>query len=629
MHAGGDSDASTSAGNGAAGEPSGISATRCDTAAAENCACKPLATGVTGSLPYEGWVRKLVADPIRCRLYGLSGGTPSEVVVIDTEAKAELTRIELPGVGTDIDMSPNGEWLVVSQGGEHQLSLVDADRDAIKATLPVVSDPEVVEVDDNGIAYYAERNQWVAVRRVDLQVGMPSDTKLDVGLVSAPDLELSSDGAFLYAGESGSSGSFLYKFDVSGGDSTLVAKGTWTDGHGFVYASRSLLVSGSVERVYYGWRELLGDDLKLVSGFTGQSVFAENQTGAFGVGENTLFDTVTLRTLGKLPRTATAAALTSHDKIVWYYDGAMGDGHYANVADLIGTPALGVREIAPMPLNTYTLSKLIADPKRRRLYSIDTKQGLALSIDSDTLEPVASVIVGTSPSDLALNFRGDTLFVGHSGSLGIARIRTSDFSFERFVTVPRVPYEIEPLSDARLATIDQDQWTTPSIVDENTGAVLASSPRAAYRGVLSATADGKTLFVGDTNASRSNMTRYDVSGSALTQVDKTTYDNGFGFENVTHWGICVPDGSGVFYASYLLDGLDLGVLRYQVASPVRAVTPDGKLATTSSAVFDATTGKAIADLGITGDVQAVDAAGEILYLSSPGVLTKVDLAKFR
>jgi hypothetical protein len=71
------------------------------------------------------------------------------------------------------------------------------------------------------------------------------------------------------------------------------------------------------------------------------------------------------------------------------------------------------------------------------------------------------------------------------------------------------------------------------------------------------------------------------------------------------------------------------VLKYQVASPVRAVTPDGKLAMTSGTVIDVAAGKKLGDLATIGDVQALDSAGNTLYVATPGALTKVDLATFR
>jgi DNA-binding beta-propeller fold protein YncE len=561
-------------------------------------------------------------------LYGISGYQPSEVVVIDTAAKTELTRISLPGYGADIDMSPNGEWLVVALQEERQLLLLDADRSAIQGSVPVVTGPAVVEVDDTGVAYYAEQSQWVQVRRVALNEGITSDTQLELGNIYAPDLELARDGTRLYVGESGGSGCNVYEFDLTATPARLVATGSWSDGEGFVNPPRSVLLSPGTERVYYGQSELLGGDLKTIPGLTRQTVFAEDRAGTFAVGEKTLFDVVTLQTLAKLPHTATAAALTNQDKVLWYYDAASGDGHYANVADFLGTAALGVRELAPLPLSSYTLSRLVADPKRHRLYAIDSTRDIALAIDSDTLQPLAAVAVGTFPTDLALDFAADTLFVGHVEALGIVRIDLADFSFERFMTEPRVPYELETLSDGRLAMIDEDQSTTPSLIDDDTGAVLARA-WGPYDGILSATADGKSLFVGDSNLTGCNMTRYDVSGNALVFVGETSYDNGYGFPNAQHWELALPDGSGVFYANYLIDGNDLSKLRYPIGSAVRAVTPDGKLATTSDSVFDVKTGKTLGTLATAGDVQAIDATGQTLYVASAGTLTKLDLTPFR
>jgi len=70
-------------------------------------------------------------------------------------------------------------------------------------TIAVSSDPEKVEVGDDGTLFYARNDQWGGIRRVDPTDG--NDTELSINVYEA-DLELSSDGLFLFVGESGTSG---------------------------------------------------------------------------------------------------------------------------------------------------------------------------------------------------------------------------------------------------------------------------------------------------------------------------------------------------------------------------------------------------------------------------------------
>ena len=75
----------------------------------------------------NGSVAELIAEPTRCFVYGLSTAS-SEVIVFDTAAKDELTRISLSTNATDMDLSSNGQWLVVAHDALHQVSVIDTQR---------------------------------------------------------------------------------------------------------------------------------------------------------------------------------------------------------------------------------------------------------------------------------------------------------------------------------------------------------------------------------------------------------------------------------------------------------------------------------------------------------------------
>jgi hypothetical protein len=119
-----------------------------------------------------------------------------------------------------------------------------------------------------------------------------------------------------------------------------------------------------------------------------------------------------------------------------------------------------------------------------------------------------------------------------------------------------------------------------------------------------------------------------VGLGSLTQVDISDYGSGYGFPYPPRLARSLPDGSAVFYASYLIDGADLSVLRYQQADRIQTVTPDGRWAISASTVYWVADGGVVGPLPITGEVQAIDATGHSLYVATDGGIGEVDLTQF-
>ncbi len=595
----------------------------CNGESDEGCTCNPAALGAGGSFEVSGQITKLVAHPDRCLLYALDAGTPSQVVVIDADQKLELTRIPLPRKADDLSLSPDGTRMVVSHDAAHEISVIDPLRLELTGTLSVQSDPYAVEVTDGGKVYYAEVAQWCDIRAVTLATG--ADVLLNSWGNYAPDLELSSDGRFLFAGEAGISGGTLTKYDVSGATATAVDESTWDDGYGFPYPARHVYLSPGGQHVYYAGYQLDAGHLGHVLGRVGELVFAEDPAGTFAVGSSSIHDAALVKPVASLPSPVTAAALAANGTELWTY--GAGRVSYQNIGDLIDPATLGKRELEPEPLSSYTLSILVADPIRPRLYGLDVARELVVAIDADTLEPLGAVVVASLPSDLEVALDGAALYVAHRGALSIARIDLTSFSFDGFIPTPRVNADIEVLAQGRLATIDWDQWTTPTLIDLASGQVL-DELWGFYGGALAATEDGTSLFVGESGISGGNIARYDVSTGQFTKLTESTYNGGYGFPYPAWSVVAVPDGSGVYYAGYLLNGNDLSLLRYPQSDRIQAVTPDGRLASSGTTVFRVADGAALGTLPVSRTVQATSPDGATLYLAGEGSITKVDLTVY-
>src|SRR5450631_183768 len=580
------------------------------------CTCSPVLPGAGSSFAVAGTLGNLLADPAACRLYALSTAAPSEIVVIDTARKKELTRIALAGQATDLDISPDGAYLVASMVKLKQLAVVDKNAWTVRSVGTVVA-PQAVQVGNGGIAYYIDPTSWAELHRIELDVGIASDIMLgnltvnDLQ-VSSPDLQLSPDGADLFLGESGTSGCNLYGVNVVGPILTHVGQSDWGDGYGFSFPERYVYLGPSGKHIYYAGYQLDAKNLGLLLGKSGK-VFAEATAGTWAISDQGIIDANLLTRVAALPSTMTAAALTASDTELWFY--GAGKMNYANMADFVAGKVPGVRETDALPLSNYALTKLVADPKRPLLYGLDPKLRVVVSIDRSTGTALRSVVVGSSPSDLAIDPSGTYLYVGHSETMALAQIDAKTLTFLQYITTPRVDYDIAPLGSARIATIDYDQWTTPTLIDVATGKVLDSVHWGAYTGSLAATADGNTLFVGGMSEP---ITRYDVSGGKLRQVAQSSADIG------TSSLVATPDGSSVFAANRSVDGTSLTV-RYALPDKVLSITPSGALGVTASGVFRVSDGTQVLSLSTGCSVQAVDPTGSTLYCAQGGGMVTVDL----
>ena len=101
----------------------------------------------------SGTIVKLVSHPSACLMFGLNAATSSEVVVFDTAMKKEVTRVALGGTAVDMDLSPNGQHLVVGFSGAKQVSVVDTSTFAL-TSVPTAAGVWSVAVDDAGNIYY-------------------------------------------------------------------------------------------------------------------------------------------------------------------------------------------------------------------------------------------------------------------------------------------------------------------------------------------------------------------------------------------------------------------------------------------------------------------------------------------
>lgn len=507
---------------------------------------------------------------------------------------------------------------MVAHAAAQKISVINTATWRVTTMVPTAGTPNIVEVDDRGFAYYSGD---FGVERIDLRSGIG-----DPGLFGAgyePGAVLTSDGKFLYTGDSGVIGGNLFKYDISGGSAVQIDRTTYNNRSGFLSTERQIYLSPGGRHIYYADFQLDAGALDFASGHPGETIYAEDARESFAIGANHVFDAALVRPVATLPHKAIAAALTAGDQELWYYSAATGRIYYQNTADLVGGVALGVHEVPPGPLSSYSFAELIHDPVRPRLYGLDTTRATVVVIDAVSLQPTQAILLGSAPADLAIDAAGTTLFVGHLDVQGFARIKLDTLTFDGMVVAPRDTYRIASVGGGRVVTLDFDQWNTPSLLDARTGAVL-SEGGLFYEGALAATPDGAAVFVGESGTSGGRVTRYSVTTDQLV----VTGDSGRAFYCPPRSTTVLPDGSGVYYDGYLLDGNNPTVQRYEIGEPILAVSPDGRVALSSSKVYEVATGRRLGALPVTTSALAISPDGTKAFLFAGGVIRSVDLSAF-
>jgi hypothetical protein len=569
----------------------------------EGCACAGVGPGSGGSMPIPSTVRKLVPDPKHCRVYALDLAMPSQVIVIDANARTELARVPLSEYGADLDVSPNGEWVVASLNprttGTPQI--VKIDPTTFTTTSYATGTRSSVEVSDAGLAYIHGGSSFV---RMDLRDGTKTMGPYDV--TSHPDLELSEDGKTLYSQESGSTG-HIARWDVSSAvaPASLDALPYYLL-PGFQYPTSPMLLPPTGQALYASHYQLDRLNLAHVSGSTRRRersssygpLFAQDRAGTFVVGAVALYDVRLMRPVAALPRIADTAALMAADKEIWYASEAR--LYYVNAAQfLVGAKLDGTRAVSPLqPTSAHDVTHLIVDSKRNRLYGLDVVDSLLIAIDGTTLQPIAELRVNSGPSDIDMDRAETHLYVAHKDNTTFLRVDPDTFAVDQSLWVEGQIDSIRArLADSRrfVATNLSGNRLETTLRDVATGAPLATLGSYMWGG-LAVAGDGVTVFMGQAELTSSQLYSYKVDDIYLRPGLRSSYMGATGFYLPTATIAVTPDASNVFYAGFSLDGRDPRVLNYKVDDPVRVVSPDGRFAASDLHVYRTSDGAALLTL---------------------------------
>ena len=235
---------------------------------------------------------------------------------------------------------------------------------------------------------------------------------------------------------------------------------------------------------------------------------------------------------------------------------------------VVATPssALGLLQKLDISVN-----RLVADPKRARVYATVPASNSVAVIDTVSLAIIQTIPIGSNPVGLAISADGNKLWVANSGSSagGIGVIDLNSLTTLPSVALPNAPSDVEEGLDNRLyATPASTQNNGVMQVNPVTGETRTfGSFEVHYAGFLEISPDRKTLYVGDHNVSPATVCRFDVSTSVPTLLQQARFSGGGSGADLklSHDGrmLVFPSGggNGQGYSTYEIPGANLaGVL---------------------------------------------------------------------
>ena len=201
---------------------------------------------------------------------------------------------------------------------------------------------------------------------------------------------------------------------------------------------------------------------------------------------------------------------------------------------------------------SFTVSKLLSDPVRSRVYAAETATNSVIVIDTTTLTVAATIPVGSDPVDMAMSFDGSTLFVVNHGST-VSAISVIDLDLLAVTTTFSLPTSPEAIAcdpAGRIYVETDGTFQRPTYqLDGATGAVLATFDisDAAGNGLLAVSPDGTTLFAGSLGGDTASFSSFSLSPPVPT-ILQTNDEAGYTIYQlvVSHNGeyVCLPGGGG-------------------------------------------------------------------------------------
>lgn len=256
------------------------------------------------------------------------------------------------------------------------------------------------------------------------------------------------------------------------------------------------------------------------------------------------------------------------------------------------------------------------DPRRPYLYALDRVNNSLLFINLNTRAVDKTIFVGSTPVDFDIDATGDTLYVANFGSTEVAVIDLETQTKARSIFVDPVqgtwggnPYRLTCLGDDRLVFTSEDQWNNIKMVRTTDGGHI-SHAGSVYQPDVVASSDGRSVYVAESGSTGSELIRFDVNGTMLTQVDSSARASGFG----SRLAVLSGDGMFIYYGNRKLLARNLSSLLGTFSEQILATNEDGTVAIGSTNFFSGTTFSVLRPLPLSTQVMTLSPDNETLYL---------------
>jgi DNA-binding beta-propeller fold protein YncE len=275
-----------------------------------------IVTGVFISVGSQ--VETMMVDPTRPYLYALDRVNNSLHFVNLTTNTVDKT-IFVGSTPVDLDINKEGTTLYVANFGSTQIGVVDLDTREMTGSIFVDTtlgnwdgNPYRLACTGGDTLVFTSEDQWNDLKLVNALTGANITY---TGSLYEPDVASNPDGSSVYVGESGYTGSALYRFDLTGNMLESVDTSAELGG-----GTRMVIVSKDGMYVYYNGKKFLAKNLKSVLGTFSEPIDAINSDGSLAVGAMNIYDGTTFAVKRPTPLSTGTMAISADDATLYLYD---------------------------------------------------------------------------------------------------------------------------------------------------------------------------------------------------------------------------------------------------------------------------------------------------------------------
>jgi hypothetical protein len=282
---------------------------------------------------------------------------------------------------------------------------------------------------------------------------------------------------------------------------------------------------------------------------------------------------------------------------------------------------------APQPTATQAMPSLtdwMLDEEAGKIYVLLSASNELVVLNKQSLAIEQRLFVGSMPSDMDRS--GDTLYITLSGSTMIQTVDLKTMTLgETFnvgiqarnlcVTPTHVFYTENGSSWSEIYSFNLSTKTTQTLKNKNSYFTM-------YKPVLHAAGDDRTIFIGETNLSGSDLVAYDYIANEI--VGDSNYDAGYGFPYPSEK--IVVDSQSVYFGGYRMNKTNVAEFMGQYArfgnysylnSKVYDVSDQYVL--TLQGIYDKNTYLKLANLPFEADRGLIDEEGNVFLYSYSNV----------